>query len=199
MHRYVYKHIHRYICACEPNRTVHHTCQQLDKYIGVHLCTCMHIYMCAYMHKYIHVNTSIYTCTGMYVHIYICTYTPVNRTEQFTAHVNDWTNTQLRTCMHTCNCVYMHECIYVYVYIYIHAQVCMYTHIYVYTYIPVRRIEQFTAHRCALSSTSTPCCARANCALWMYMRHAATHCDTLRYVATHCTTLQHTASFGLYV
>ena len=89
MHRYVYKHIHRYIYTCEPNRTVDNTCQRLDKCIGVRLCTCMHIHMCAYMHKCIHEDISIYTCTGMYVHIYICTYRPVSRTELFTAHVND--------------------------------------------------------------------------------------------------------------
>jgi len=89
------------------NRTVHRTCQWLDKHIGAYLCTCMHICMCVYMHKCIYVYVYIYT------HAQVCIYTYIY------THIRLWVEKNSSPHMSTIGQIYR----------------CIFMHVYAYTYV----------------------------------------------------------------
>jgi len=67
----------------------------------------------------------IYTCTYIYLHIYICTH----------AYICEYTYIYTYICIYICIYIYthMHNYMNVYIYVYMSIHICIYKHIYIYT------------------------------------------------------------------
>jgi len=83
-------------------------------YVRMYVCTsrrCVHMYICLYIHTYVHIHVCMYACMYVYtymrcVHMYICLY----------IHTYVRIHVCMYVCMYACMYVCMHVCMYVYMY-----------------------------------------------------------------------------------